>query len=46
MSLGRNYPIASRLADGKILVAGGSLVDGAATEVYDPATGLWTRTAT
>ena len=42
MSIGRNYPIATKLADGRVLVAGGSEVDGQATEVYDSASGAWT----
>ena len=44
MSIGRNYPIAVRLADGKVLIAGGSDVDGTSTELFDPSTGVWART--
>lgn len=46
MTNGRTYHTATRLPDGKVLVAGGqnSLGDLASAELYDPATGTWTPT--
>ena len=44
LGIGRTYAISARLADGKVLVAGGSSVDAASTELFDPATGAWTPT--
>ncbi|MFL5719406.1 MAG: Kelch repeat-containing protein [Chloroflexota bacterium] len=44
LSVGRGYAIVTRLADGKVLVAGGSDGSGAEVEVYDPVASLWTRT--
>jgi hypothetical protein len=43
---GRTYHTATRLLDGKVLVAGGqnSLGDLASAELYNPATGIWTPT--
>lgn len=43
LGVGRGYAIGTRLADGKVLVAGGSDGSGPETEVYDPVTGVWTR---
>jgi len=43
-NIGRAYPIAARLADGRVLVAGGSEFNAASAELYDPATGAWTVT--
>src|SRR5207248_3447023 len=43
---GRAYHTATRLSDGRILVAGGLGSAGylASAEIYDPATGTWTPT--
>ncbi|CAF1232959.1 unnamed protein product [Rotaria sp. Silwood1] len=50
MNLGRYHHTASVLANGKVLVAGGSFNDGYdhwgplnSSELYDPATGNWTK---
>jgi hypothetical protein len=44
MSSGRSYPAFVRLADGRVLVAGGSTNSQAlgSAELFDPATGKWT----
>ena len=47
MSVGRSYAVAARLADGRVLVAGGASATGAklaAAEIWDPTTGAWTPT--
>jgi WD40 repeat protein len=44
LSIGRAYPIAVRLADGKVLVAGGSDGSAESAELFDPTTGAWTVT--
>ena len=47
LSAPKGYHSASRLPDGRVVVAGGLTLPGPVatriTEVYDPATGLWTR---
>jgi Galactose oxidase, central domain/Kelch motif len=46
MSQARNSQTATLLPDGKVLVAGGRIVDGSTTsaELYDPSTGSWSAT--
>lgn len=39
----RNLPVATQLADGRVMVAGGGVAD---AEIYDPATATWTLTGT
>lgn len=43
MGTPRTFPTATRLADGRVLVAGG---DTATTEIYDPIAGTWAAAAT
>ncbi len=51
MNSARSNPASALLADGRVLVAGGRYIDGAhdvrfldSTELWDPATGTWSRT--
>ena len=45
MTTGRWTHTATKLNDGRVLVAGGASADAYDTaEIYDPATGMWTRT--
>ncbi len=51
LNTGRGYHTATTLAGGKVLVAGGSPVEGLphitnSAELYDPATGTWSNIAT
>src|SRR6478609_2446416 len=47
LSLARSQPVATRLADGRVLLVGGQApVDiTAAAEIYDPAANAWSPTA-
>lgn len=46
LATGRSYPLATLLANGKVLLSGGANGSGtlSSAELYDPATGLWSRT--
>jgi Galactose oxidase, central domain len=40
----RYFHTATLLPDGRVLVAGGLYYDASSAELYDPATGAWSRT--